>query len=150
MRFLRALGAWFAGGVAGYIAAALASQAVVLAGLAQLGLGISLADGAGSLSHAVLNMPFYLIVILLGFAIAFFIARQVKRVAPASIHAIAYPLAGATAIAAALGLMHRQFGVFPILGAQETYGLILQIAAGAVGGFVFEALRPKAELSSAE
>ena len=144
MGFLKTLGAWFAAGLVGYICAALASQAVVLAGLAQLGLDMSFGDASGSLVHAVFNMPALLIVILLGYAIAFGVARQVKKLLP-NLSAIAYPVAGGAAIGAALGLMHMQFGVFPILGAQETYGLILQILSGAAGGAAFEALRPKTE-----
>ncbi len=143
MGILKTIGAWFGGGLAGYILAALTSQFVVLAGLAGLGLDIPVSDWLASLVHAVPNMPFYLIVILLGFAIALPVARLIKRFLP-SLSAIAYPTAGAVAIGTALGLMHAQFGVFPILGAQETYGLFLQILSGAVGGFVFEKLRPKA------
>ncbi len=142
MEFLKTLGAWFAGGLAAYCFAALASQTVVLAGLVGLGLNIPLGDWVQSLTHAILNMPFYLAVILLGFALAFPVARQIKKLTPA-LRTIAYPTAGAMAIGTALGLMHLQFGVFPILGAQEFYGLILQILAGAVGGAVFEGLRPK-------
>ena len=144
MTFLKTLGAWFAGGLAAYIVAALASQSVVLAGLAQLGLDMSFGDVAGSLIHAVLNMPALLIVILLGFAVAFGVAWVVKRFLP-SLSAVAYPVAGATAIGVALWLMYLMFGIVPVLGAQVTYGLLLQLAAGAVGGFAFEALRPKAE-----
>lgn len=142
MGFLRTIGAWFAGGLVGYIVAALASQAVVLIGLTQLGLNMSVGDAIGSMIHAVFNMPALLIVILLGYAIAFGVARQVKKFLP-NLSQFAYPIAGAVAIGTALGLMHMQFGVFPILGAQETYGLILQLLAGAVGGAAFEVLRPK-------
>lgn len=142
MGFLKTIGAWFAGGLAAYILAALTSQGVVLAGLVQLGLDIPIGDWIGSMVHAVLNMVFYLIVILLGFAIAFAVARQIKKVLP-SLAAYAYPIAGAVAIGTALGLMFLRFGVFPILGAQETYGLVLQILSGVVGGYVFERLRPK-------
>lgn len=143
MTFLKTIGAWFAGGLAAYIVAALTSQFVVLLGLTELGLKVPLGDFLQSLGHAVLNMVFYLVVILLGFAIAFPVARQVKKIAPAILQANAYPIAGAAAIGLALGLMYMQFGLFPILGAQETYGLLMQIASGAIGGFVFEMLRPK-------
>lgn len=142
MSFLKTVGAWFGGGLVGYILAALASQAVVLIGLTQLGLSMSLGDALGSMIHAVFNMPALLIVILLGYAIAFGVARQIKKFLP-NLSQIAYPIAGAVAIGTALGLMHMQFGVFPILGAQETYGLMLQLLAGAVGGAAFEVLRPK-------
>lgn len=142
MGFLKTLGAWLIGGIVAYILASLSSQFVVLRGLTQLDLSIPLADWAQSLTHAVLNMWAYLIVILIGFAIAFGIARLVKMVAPVP-PSLAYPIAGAAAIGAALGLMYAQFGIFPIMGAQETYGLVLQLLAGAAGGVVFEALRHK-------
>ena len=139
---LRMIGAWLSSGIASYIVAALFSQLVVLVGLMQLGLNISISDNLFSLAHAVANMVPYLVVILIGFAIAFGVAWGVKQFA-ASLSGVAYPIAGAAAIGTALGLMYLAFGVFPILGAQETYGLILQILAGALGGLVFERLRPK-------
>lgn len=141
-RILGTLGAWFAGGVVCYVLAALTSQLVVLTGLMQLGLEISFLDNLRSLAHAVVHMVPYLIVILFGFIVAFCVAWGVKKMIP-KLAAFAYPLAGAAAVGTALWLMYLRFGVFPILGAQETYGLILQIAAGAVGGLMFERLRPK-------
>ncbi|MEL7042973.1 MAG: hypothetical protein AAGL90_15745 [Pseudomonadota bacterium] len=140
--FPRTLGAWLASGIGSYVLAALFSQFVVLMGLMGLGLEISLLDNVSSMTHAVLHMVPYLVVILLGFAIAFGVARGVKQIVP-NLAIIAYPVAGAAAIGAALSLMYLRFGVFPILGAQETYGLLMQMAAGAVGGLIFERLRPK-------
>lgn len=134
--------AWLASGIGSYVLAALFSQFVVLMGLMNLGLEISLLDNVYSLTHAVLHMVPYLVVILLGFAMAFGVARVVKSLVP-TLAIIAYPTAGAAAIGAALGLMYLRFGVFPILGAQETYGLIMQVVAGGLGGALFERLRPK-------
>ena len=141
-RIPRKLGAWLAAGIGSYVLAALFSQFVVLMGLMGLGLEISLLDSVSSLTHAVFNMVPYLVVILIGFVMAFGVARGVKKIIP-RLAIIAYPVAGAAAIGAALGLMYLRFGVLPILGAQETYGLLMQIAAGAVGGIIFERLRPK-------
>ena len=143
---LRVIGAWLLSGIVCYVFAALFSQLVVLVGLMQLGLKISIADNLFSLLHAVLNMVPYLIVILIGFAVAFGVAWGVKNLAK-TLSEFAYPIAGAAAMGTALGLMYLQFGVFPILGAQETYGLILQILAGALGGFAFERIRPKQTVS---
>lgn len=144
---LKMIGAWCASGIVGYIFAALSSQIVVLVELMRLGLEIPLQDNIQSVLHAILNMRPFLIVFLIGFAIAFSAAWGVKKLLPA-LAIIAYPIAGAASIATALGLMHARFGVFPILGAQETYGLVLQIIAGAVGGAAFEILRPKQPLSA--
>ena len=139
---LLVIGAWFSSGAVCYVFAALFSQLVVLNELRRLGLDISMSDNLFSLAHAVLNMVPYMIVILIGFAIAFGVASVVKQRA-ARLSKVAYPVAGAAAMGTALWIMNLRFGVFPILGAQETYGLILQISAGGLGGLAFERLRPK-------
>lgn len=76
-------------------------------------------------------------IVALGFAIAFFIASKLYRFAPP----LAYPLAGAVAIAAALGLMKLQFSMSPIAGARTTEGLVLMILTGAIGGIIFARLK---------
>lgn len=74
-----------------------------------------------------------------GFVVAFGLKRLVKPLAP-----VAYPLAGAAAIATALMLMSLQYyGTTPIAGARGSLGFALQLAAGAIGGLVFALLRPK-------
>ncbi|WP_439532933.1 hypothetical protein [Polymorphobacter sp.] len=76
-------------------------------------------------------------VIALGFGVAFPVAAWLGRRAPAVVRAVAYPLAGAVAVAAALGLMHFFFGMTPIAGARSGEGQALMILSGAVGGLVF-------------
>lgn len=76
-------------------------------------------------------------IVAVGFAIAFFIAAKLYRFAPA----LAYPLAGAVAIAAALGLMKLQFSMTPIAGARTTEGLVLMVLTGAIGGLIFARLK---------
>lgn len=80
-------------------------------------------------------------VVALGFAIAFFIAGKLHRFAPPPVRALAYPLAGAVAIAAALALMKLQFSMTPIAGARTTEGFALMILTGAIGGFIFARLK---------
>ena len=85
------------------------------------------------------GQPLYLVVILIGFIIAFPIAallrKFLKRLAP-----IGYPLAGLAAIGTALGLMYLQFETVPISGARSGLGLAAQLITGAIGGFIFAKL----------
>ncbi len=76
-------------------------------------------------------------IVAIGFAIAFLIAAKLYRFAPP----VAYPLAGAVAIAAALGLMKLQFSMTPIAGARNTEGLALMVLTGAIGGLIFARLK---------
>ncbi len=73
-----------------------------------------------------------------GFLIASFLKRRLIALAW-----IAYPLAGATAVGAALLLMKAAMDITPIAGARTTPGLLLMAAAGALGGLIFARLRPK-------
>ncbi len=97
---------------------------------------VSLADRWNMTAFDVSNMLLYLMVIGIGFLIAFLIAAVLKRFLP-MLAAIAYPLAGAVAIGAALGLMYIQFQTVPISGARSGFGFFAQMLAGAVGGWVF-------------
>jgi hypothetical protein len=76
--------------------------------------------------------------LLLGFAVAGWLRARLPRLAP-----LAWPLAGAGAIAAALSLMHLQFEMTPLAGARGTDGFLLFCLAGALGGLVFAWLRPE-------
>ena len=89
------------------------------------------------------GLTLYLLIILLSFIIAFPIAAIIRRNIRASLPRLAsygYPLAGATAIGTALGLMYYQFGSVPISGANNALGFIVQLLIGACGGFIFRAL----------
>lgn len=143
MRFLGVLFAWIAASVVAYLLGAAASSMVVLEGVRSVGRAASFEDRLGMIVHDWGAMYAYLVVILIGFAIAFFVADLIKSLVPA-LAGIAYPTAGAVAIVAALLIMRASFGVVPILGAQDGLGLWLQIGAGVIGGVVFELLRPKA------
>lgn len=79
------------------------------------------------------------IALAVGFLVAFGMKRLIKPLAP-----IAYPLAGAAAVALTLALMSMQFySTTPIAGARGPLGFGLQMLAGAIGGMIFAALRPK-------
>lgn len=144
MRLFGTAAAWLVAGIVTYLLSAIASHQVVLAGVDRY-RDVDLGTNLRTTGEAVLAQPQLtqlLAVILVGFAVAFFVADIVKALVPA-LTPIAYPVAGGLAIYAALRLMEAVYGVVPILGAQEAVGMWLQVAAGVVGGLVFELARPK-------
>lgn len=81
--------------------------------------------------------PAYAAVIAIGFAAAFSVAAYLKRIL-VPLAPLAYPLAGAAAIAAALVLMTLWFkGETVVAATRDALGFTLQCLAGALGGAVF-------------
>ena len=76
--------------------------------------------------------------LLVAFGAASWLKPRVPLLAP-----IAWPLAGAFAIAAVLMAMHAQFQMTPLAGARGLDGFILFCLAGAMGGLVFGWLKPR-------
>ena len=144
MRLLGLLIAWLGAALVAYVLAAVASQQVVLSGIdayRPVPLGVNLRTTLDALVAQPIG-TLYFAVIAIGFLVAFYVANLVKAFVPA-LSGIAYPTAGAAAIVAALVLMRAQYDIVPILGAQSAYGFWLQVAAGVLGGVVFELARPK-------
>ncbi len=87
--------------------------------------------------------PAYGGVMMLALLIGFLIAARLKRVLT-PLAPVAYPIAGATAVVAAIWLIDNtagRGGVGAIGGARDAVGMGLQSFAGLVGGVVFAALR---------
>ena len=81
------------------------------------------------------------IALLTGFIVAAGFKRVVRPLAP-----LAYPIAGAAAVVMAIYLIETLMaggGAGAIGGARGPVGLALQGLAGAIGGLVFETLRPR-------
>lgn len=73
------------------------------------------------------------VALAIGFAVAAILRRLIKPLAP-----VAFPLAGAAAVALTLFLMSQQYyTTTPIAGARGAFGFALQCLAGAIGGLVF-------------
>ncbi|MEP1230867.1 MAG: hypothetical protein ABJG88_09350 [Litorimonas sp.] len=100
---------------------------------------IPLANYIETIAFNIKGQPLYLVVISIGFSIAFPIAAKLRK-SFKNIAAIGYPLAGATAIGIALGLMYLQFETVPISGGRSAFGFIMQLIAGSLGGFTFSKL----------
>ncbi len=142
MGFFRNVFAWVLAAMLGYLAASTFSTHFVLADLAALGAPITIQQRISTTLSDLLGTYQYLAVILLGYAVAFFVASLVKAMLP-MLGRIAYPVAGAFAIWAALSLMEWQYGTVPIGGGRSDIGFLFQILAGGIGGLAFEVLRPK-------
>ncbi len=109
----------------------------VLAGLAELGVAVSLSDRLSMTVHDIGGMgPLYGAIIGLGFVVAMLAAALVFRLVGAQ-RALIYTVAGAVAVAVALTTMGIVYDITPIAGARSALGFIAQMVAGAFGGFVF-------------
>ncbi|WP_299328754.1 hypothetical protein [Parasphingopyxis sp.] len=97
---------------------------------------ISFADRLNMTAFDVSNMWLYLIIIAVALLLGFLIAALLKRLLPGLSRA-AFPIAGAVAIGATLGLMYLQFQTVPISGARSTIGFLSQVLAGGIGGWIF-------------
>lgn len=119
------------------LASAFHTQMVIKA-LIDVGAAVSLERRLGMTGTDLIGLaPQFGLVIAIGLAIGFLAAAILKRflkpLAP-----VAYPIAGAAAIAVALTAMSMAFdGITPIAGARSAFGFGLQCFAGAIGGAVF-------------
>lgn len=130
LRFLFGL---LGGAVAAYILANIFNSQFVINAH---NVPVSFADRFNMTMFDLSNMYLYLVIILVSFLIAFGIAALLKRFLP-KLSTVAYPIAGAAAIATALGLMYITFQTVPISGARSTLGFLSQVLAGGVGGWVY-------------
>ena len=125
----------------GFIGAALTTYVIGVVLNAQFVIGahgvpVSIGDRLSMTAFDISNMTLYLIIIAIALALGFVVAAILKRVLP-SLASIAYPLAGAAAIATTLGLMYMMFQTVPISGARGLFGFAAQVLAGGLGGWVF-------------
>lgn len=145
---IRIISGWVAAVLATYIFSTGSSQAVILIQTATepvtfsvnpsivSTVGLPLSMAVASIGDAILHMHQLLPVIAIGLGIGFLVAAVLKKIL-VPLASIAYPAAGAVAMLTPLLLMKNVFGVFPILGAQTSTGLVLQIVAGIFGGLIF-------------
>ena len=136
-KLLRNLYALIYAAITAYIIGAVISSIFVLKALpAKIQFGTYVSTALSDIT----NLKLYLVIILIGFSIAFPIAAALRKALP-KLAKIGYPLAGAAAIGAALGLMYLQFETVPISGANNAFGFIMQLVTGALGGAIFANLQ---------
>jgi len=133
--------AGFARFIAGLLGGALATHIFGTAVNSQFvmnghGVPITWSDRLSMTMFDISNMLLYFVVIAVSFLIAFLIAALLKRLLP-NLANIAYPIAGAAAIGATLGLMYVMFQTVPISGARSAMGFLAEMVAGGFGGWIF-------------
>lgn len=135
--------AWATAVLATTVLACLIQSWLVQSGLSDLGVdippGLALETAIADITGMALPV---LMVFGLALALAFSAAAWLKPRVP-MLAPVAWPLAGAAAVATALGLMHMQFEMTPLAGARGSDGFMLFCAAGAFGGLIFDWLRPR-------
>lgn len=136
MRIVRWIAALPLAALATYLVAVVLNSQFVMAAH---NVSISLGDRLNMTAFDVSNMWLYLIIIAIALLLGFSIAALVKKFLP-GLSRYAYPVAGAAAIGATLGLMYLQFQTVPISGARSALGFASQVLAGAIGGWVFARL----------
>ena len=138
-RFVRWILGLIAAALATYVVGtALNSQAVI----AMHDISVSLGDRLNMTLFDLSNMVAYLAIIAVALLIGFLIATLLKRFLP-NLARVAYPIAGAAAIAVTLGAMYMVFQTIPISGERSTIGFLSQMFAGAIGGWVFARIAAK-------
>ena len=132
-RFVRWILGLIAAALATYIVGSvLNSQSVI----AMHDIPVSIGDRLNMTLFDISNMVAYLAIIAIALLAGFLIATILKRFLP-NLARVAYPIAGAAAIAVTLGAMYMVFQTIPISGARSTTGFLGQVLAGAIGGWVF-------------
>lgn len=141
---IRNIGAFFIAVAITYGAGVLAYTYRVLAARAEFGITFG-ADAQlefliANLAGLGLYGAMLAVALAVGFPVAWGVKSVLKILAP-----IAYPVAGAAAILTLILIINNVFGGgFAVLaGARETEGVLLQGAAGLLGGIVYAILRPR-------
>lgn len=132
-RFARWIGAFIIASLGTYVIAVVINAQFVIGAH---NVPVSLTDRLNMTAFDVTNMGLYLVIILVALLIGFGVAALVKRFLP-RLAGVAYPIAGAAALAVVLGLMYIQFQTIPISGARSLVGFASQVAAGGIGGWIF-------------
>ena len=139
-RVFRGLLLIFPAALVAYVIGSIASSQFVLSHHMEVfDVAVTSSERLAMTLYDVTHMWLYFAIIVIGFLIAFPIASLLKGLLP-GLAGIAYPLAGAAAIGAALGLMFMAFGIVPISGARSSLGFAFQLLAGGIGGYVFARL----------
>jgi predicted membrane-bound dolichyl-phosphate-mannose-protein mannosyltransferase len=121
--------------------ACLAQTQMVLHGLSQLDVQISFSERLYmSWQDLAGLLPSYGSIILLGLAIGFGATKLIRRYTSIKSPNL-YIFAGGAVMAVILIAMQPVLGVTLIAGARSSFGIILQIIAGMIGGFCFMRLR---------
>ncbi len=133
----RILGGWAAAALVATLLASIAHSLFVQAALADLGVALPLGVRTTTMVRDLLGLAPTLGLVLAGsLGAGFAVAWLVSRARP-GLAALAWPLAGWAAVAAALLAMRLWFGFSPLAGARTTAGFVAISLSGLAGGLVF-------------
>jgi len=140
---IRRIAAFVAAVLSAYVLGAFASTQMVLNAVAALGVPVGATTRASAVLHDLPGMaPVYGPLIVIAFLIAFPVAGLVMRFVPGP-RTLGYVLAGAVALLAVHLLMPALLGMHMFAATRSVAGVAWQVAAGAVGGYVFGRFRVK-------
>ncbi len=131
--------------VATYIVAVIGYSQINLLNLVDMGIAVDFALRAQTLQHDLVGMldlflPIVFVALLLAFGVAALIIRRVPH-----LRTIGYVLAGTMGIYTVIVSLGLMMGTNPIAVTRTAGGLLSQVAAGAVGGFVFALITAKSK-----
>ena len=136
MHLIKLSGYFVASVIVAYTLASVAHTQQVLSGLLHLGVQIPFRDRLDMFATDWAGLYLYLVVIAIGFLIAFGVMALIKRFV--SVHAtLLFALGGGLAMLCILVSMRELASLTPIAGARGVLGMTLQCLAGVVGGAVF-------------
>ncbi len=143
---LRSVLAYVAAVLVTYAIGAIAATQGALASLPAIAqesidLGVRLSTtGADLLGMLPAYAPLIAVALLAGFLVTAFVLRWLP-----DLRTLGYTLAGAVALLALHLIMRQTFdGIVPIASTRTTLGLLVQVLAGAMGGWLFARLGPGA------
>jgi hypothetical protein len=114
---------------------------MVLLGLTNLGVNITWTNRMYMVGQDLLGLlPTYGIIVTVGLAIGFGVTKAIKKYTRFNNYAL-YVLAGGVTMLVILFTLHPILHITLLAGARSGFGLLLQIVAGLLGGFIFMSLR---------
>lgn len=124
---------------------------MVIAGLNNLGANIDLRQTLAMSAYDLIYLSrLYGLFICIALMISFLAGDLIYRFIQFG-RSMIYTIAGGTAMFVMLFSMKNAFfGVHLIAGASDTFGIMLQVIAGMIGGFVFARLSRKSALQKAQ
>ena len=134
-----------------YTVASVTHTQQVIGGLQNLGVTVRTGDWLRVAVSDWLGLYLYGVVIAIGLGIAFTLMSFINRKLSRNVNhklgkkaAWLFPLGGALAIWVILFSMKERGSIIPIAGARGTVGLLLQCAAGLIGGMTYVWMKKRA------
>ena len=137
---IRRIAAFVGAVLAVYLLGAWVSTQMVLNAVVELGLPVTLTERIAAGLHDLAGMaPVYLPLVAIALLIAFSVAALVMRFVPGP-RTVGYALAGAAALFAVHEILPALLGMHMFPATRSAAGVAWQVAAGAVGGYLFARL----------